>query len=101
VLPAAISGIIAAFVLGVSRAMGETMIFLIAGGVISDHVSINPFDAASTMSAYIAYIAQGDIPVTSVDYKSVFAVGSLLFLLTFALNAFSIRMVRKFREVYE
>jgi phosphate transport system permease protein len=101
VLPAAISGIIAAFVLGVSRAMGETMIFLIAGGVISDHVNFNPFDAASTMSAYIAYIAQGDIPVTSIDYKSVFAVGSLLFLLTFALNAVSIRMVRKFREVYE
>ncbi len=50
-------------------------------------MNLNPFDAAATMSAYIAYIAQGDIPVTSIDYKSVFAVGSLLFLLTFALNA--------------
>ncbi len=101
VFPAAISGIIAAFVLGISRATGETMIFLIAGGVISSSITLNPIDAASTMSAYIAYIAQGDIPVTSIEYKSVFAVGALLFLLTFGMNAISIRLVRKFREVYE
>jgi phosphate transport system permease protein len=101
VLPAATSGVIAAFVLGVSRAVGETMIFLIAGGVIASHVTINPLDPAATMSAFIAAIGSGDIPVTSIEYKSVFAVGALLFVLTFALNAFAIRMVRRFREVYE
>jgi phosphate transport system permease protein len=101
VLPAATSGVIAAFVLGISRAVGETMIFLIAGGVIASSVTFNPLDPAATMSAFIAAIGSGDIPVGSIEYQSVFAVGSLLFVLTFALNAFAIRMVRRFREVYE
>jgi phosphate transport system permease protein len=101
VLPAAISGVIAAFVLGVSRAIGETMIVTIAGGLLSDKVNFNPIEAAATMTAYIASVASGDIPVGTVDYNSVFAVGSLLFVFTFALNALSIRLVRRFREVYE
>jgi phosphate transport system permease protein len=101
VLPAAISGVIAAFVLGISRAVGETMIFLIAAGVVSSSVTFNPLDPAATMSAFIAAVASGDIGVGSIEYKSVFAVGSLLFLMTFALNALSIRLVRRFREVYE
>lgn len=101
VLPAAVSGIVASFVLGLSRAIGETMIVTIAGGLSSDHVELNPLRAAATMTAFIANIGQGDVPVDSLDYRSIFAVGSLLFGFTFALNALSIRLVRRFREVYE
>ncbi|HET6212091.1 MAG TPA: phosphate ABC transporter permease subunit PstC, partial [Micromonosporaceae bacterium] len=101
VLPAAISGVVASFVLGLSRAIGETMIVTVAGGLTSDHPEFNPLRGAATMTAFIANIGQGDVPVDSVDYKSIFAVGSVLFLFTFALNAFSIRLVRRFREVYE
>jgi phosphate transport system permease protein len=101
VVPAAISGIVAAIVLGVSRAIGETMIVTIAGGLISNEVDFNPLHAIETMTAYIAAVSSGDIPVGSIEYKTVFAVGLLLFVVTFALNALSIRLVRKFREVYE
>jgi len=101
VVPAAISGIIAAIVLGISRAVGETMIVTIAGGLVSDSVKWNPLDGAATMTAFIAAISSGDIPVGTLDYDSVFAVGALLFAMTFALNALSIRLVRRFREVYE
>lgn len=101
VVPAAISGIVASFVLGISRALGETMIVTIAGGLTSDRIQANPTEGAATMTAFIANIASGDIPVDSLDYRSVFAVGALLFVFTFILNAISIRMVRKFREVYE
>lgn len=101
VVPAAMSGIVAAVVLGISRAVGETMIVTIAGGLTSDRIILNPLEGAATMTAFIANISSGDIPVGSLDYDSVFAVGALLFLITFALNAVSIRMVRRFREVYE
>jgi phosphate transport system permease protein len=101
VFPAAVSGIVAAIVLGVSRAIGETMIVTIAGGLISDSLDFNPLHSIATMTAFIANVAQGDIPVGSIDYDSVFAVGLLLFILTFGLNALSIRLVRRFREVYE
>ncbi|WP_018254651.1 phosphate ABC transporter permease subunit PstC [Salinispora mooreana] len=101
VVPAAMSGIVAAVVLGISRAVGETMIVTIAGGLTSDRIVLNPLEGAATMTAFIANISSGDIPVGSLDYDSVFAVGALLFLITFALNAVSIRMVRRFREVYE
>lgn len=101
VVPAAMSGIVAAVVLGISRAVGETMIVTIAGGLTSDQIVLNPLEGAATMTAFIANISSGDIPVGSLDYDSVFAVGALLFLITFALNAVSIRMVRRFREVYE
>jgi phosphate transport system permease protein len=101
VVPAAISGIVAAFVLGISRAIGETMIVTIAGGLISNRVDFNPLHSIATMTAFIANIASGDIPVGTVDFNSVFAVGALLFVVTFVLNAISIRMVRRFREVYE
>jgi phosphate transport system permease protein len=101
VVPAAVSGIIAAVVLGLSRAIGETMIVTVAGGLQSDRVTFNPIEGAATMTAFIANVAQGDIPVGTVRYESVFAVGALLFLFTFILNAVAIRMVRRFREVYE
>lgn len=101
VVPAAISGIVASFVLGISRAIGETMIVTVAGGLISSSVSLDPTDERATMTAFIAQISRGDIPVDSFDYRTIFVVGALLFVLTFILNAISIRMVRKFREVYE
>lgn len=101
VVPAAVSGVVAAVVLGVSRAIGETMIVTIAGGLSSNEIDLNPLHGAATMTAYIANIAQGDVPVGTLDYNTIFAVGVVLFLLTFVLNAFSIWLVRRFREVYE
>jgi phosphate transport system permease protein len=100
VVPAAVSGIVAAFVLGLSRAIGETMIVTIAGGGQAN-LGWNPLEGMLTMTAFIAQAGSGDVPVGSIDYKTIFAVASLLFVLTFALNLFSIRLVRKFREVYE
>lgn len=101
VLPAALSGIVAAIVLGISRAIGETMIVAIAMGLISDRVNFNPIEAMMNMTGYIAFAGQGDVPVGTIDYDTIFAVGALLFVVTFALNAVSIRLVRRFREVYE
>jgi phosphate transport system permease protein len=101
VVPAALSGIVAAIVLGASRALGETMIATIAAGIKADAIEWNPIRTASTMTAYIAGAGQGDLPVESLEYLTIFAVGAVLFALTFGLNALSIRLVRKFREVYE
>ena len=100
VVPAAVSGIVAAFVLGLSRAIGETMIVTIAAGGQAA-LSWNPLEGMLTMTAFIAQAGSGDVPVGSLDYKTIFAVASLLFIMTFALNLLSIRLVRKFREVYE
>jgi phosphate transport system permease protein len=100
VVPAAVSGIVAAFVLGLSRAIGETMIVAIAAGGQAN-LSWNPLEGMLTMTAFIAQAGSGDVPVGSLDYKTIFAVASLLFVMTFALNLLSIRLVRKFREVYE
>lgn len=100
VVPAALSGIVAAFVLGISRAIGETMIVTIAAGITSS-VNFNPLNPMQTMTAFIAQAGQGDIPTSSFDYKTVFAVAAVLFILTFVINAVSIRLVRKYREVYE
>lgn len=99
-VPAALSGIVASFVLGVSRAVGETMIVLIAAGG-TPNLSFNPGEAMQTMTAFIAAAGTGDLPQGSTGYKTIFAVGSLLFVLTFTMNYFSARVVRKYREVYE
>lgn len=101
VVPAAISGIIAAFVLGGSRAVGETMIVLLVAGAGSPGLNFNPFEGIQTMTAYIASRATGEIAVGSVVYDTIFAVGSLLFLITLAMNMIAIRFVARFREVYE
>jgi len=101
VVPAAISGIIAAFVLGASRAVGETMIVLLVAGAGSPGLNFNPFEGIQTMTAYIASRATGEIAVGSVVYDTIFAVGSLLFLITLAMNMVAIRFVARFREVYE
>jgi phosphate transport system permease protein len=100
VVPAAVSGIIASFVLAISRAIGETMIVLIAAGG-QPKLTGNPFEAVQTMTAFIAATGQGDTPTGSIEYKTIFAVGSTLFVLTLAMNLVSIRLVRRFREVYE
>jgi phosphate transport system permease protein len=100
VVPAALSGIVAAFVLGVSRAIGETMIVTIAAGG-RPNLSWNPLEGMQTITGFIASAAGGDLPVDSVGYRTIFAVGTLLFLLTLVMNMISIRLVRKYREVYE
>ncbi len=101
VVPAAFSGIIAAFVLGASRAVGETMIVLLVAGAGSPTLNFNPFEGIQTMTAYIASRATGEIAVGSLVYDTIFAVGALLFLITLAMNMVAIRFVARFREVYE
>jgi len=100
ILPAALSGIIAAFILAISRAVGETMIVAVAAGSGSKF-TFNPFESAETMTGYIARISGGDLSYDTPDYNSIFAVGMLLFLVTFILNMVSRKIVRRFREVYE
>jgi phosphate transport system permease protein len=100
VVPAAISGIIASFVLAISRAVGETMIVLIAAGG-QPNFTWNPFEAMQTMTAFIAATGQGDVPTGSIEYKTIFAVGATLFVMTLAMNLIAIRLVRRYREVYE
>jgi phosphate transport system permease protein len=100
VIPAAISGIIAAFVLAVSRAVGETMIVALAAGQRAVF-SFSPTSDGQTMTGYIAQAASGDQPTGSIGYESLFAVAALLFAMTFVMNIISIRLVRRFREEYE
>lgn len=101
VLPAAISGIVAAFVLGTSRAIGETMVVLIAAGAGNPNLNFDPLKGTQTMTAYIGGRATGDIAQGTVVYDTIFAVGLLLFLMTLAMNMLAIRLVRRFREAYE
>lgn len=100
VLPAGLSGIIAAFLLGVSRAVGETMIVALAAGA-GPNFTFNPFAAAETMTGHIARISGGDLSYNSVDYNSLFAIGLTLFVLTLALNLVSRTVSKRFREVYQ
>jgi phosphate transport system permease protein len=100
VFPAALSGIVAAIVLGVSRAIGETMIVLLAAGAVANN-SLSPSEPHQSLAAFIGATAQGDTPTGSIEYKTIFAVGMLLFVLTLIMNLISIRFVRKYRQVYE
>jgi phosphate transport system permease protein len=100
VVPAAVSGIVASFVLGLSRAVGETMIVLIAMGQ-QPNVTFDPREAAEAMTAFIAATGAGDVPTGSIEYKTIFAVGATLFVMTLAMNIVSIRLVRRYQEVYE
>ena len=100
VFPAALSGIVAALVLGASRAIGETVIILIAGGQTAN-LSLNPTESYQSMAAFIAATARGDIPTGSIEYETIFVVGMTLFVFTLMLNMISIRLVRKYRQVYE
>jgi phosphate transport system permease protein len=100
VVPAAISGIIAAFVLAFSRAVGETMIVLIAAGQLPQ-ITFDPRETIETMTAFIGATGNGDVPTGSIEYKTIFAVGLTLFVITLVMNLVSIRLVRKYREIYE
>jgi phosphate transport system permease protein len=100
VVPAAVSGIVASFVLAISRAVGETMIVLIAMGQ-QPNLTLDVREAAEAMTAFIAATGAGDVPTGSTEYKTIFAVGALLFVMTLVMNFFAIRLVRKYREVYE
>jgi len=100
VVPAALSGIAAAVILGISRAIGETMIVAVAAGA-GPNFTFNPFRGAETMTGHIVRISGGDLSYDSMDYNSIFAIGLLLFVITLTLNIVSQRVVRRFREVYE
>ena len=100
VVPSAISGLAAAFIIGISRAIGETMIVALAAGA-GPNLTFNPFEAAETMTGYIVRISGGDLSYDSIDYNSIFAIGLLLFVITLVLNIISQRIVRHFREEYE
>jgi len=100
VLPAALSGVVAAIVLGVSRAIGETMIVLVAAGQVPN-LTADARKPVETMTTFIGATAKGDLPTGSTEYKTIFAVGTTLFVITLLMNAVSIRFVRKYRQVYE
>jgi phosphate transport system permease protein len=100
VLPAALSGVIAAILLGISRAVGETMIVAVAAGS-GPNFTFNPLKGAETMTGYIARISGGDLSYDTPDYNSIFAIGFLLFIITLILNMISRKISRKYREVYE
>jgi len=99
VVPAAISGIAAAYILGISRAVGETMILAVAAGM-QPNLTFNPLEPAATITAYIVQVALGDLPHGSVGYQTIFAAGLTLMLLTLAFNILGHMMRRRFREVY-
>lgn len=100
VVPAAFSGIAAAVIIGLSRAVGETMVVALAAGAGSAF-TFNPFHAAETMTGHIVRISGGDLSYQSIDYSSIYAIGLVLFFITLGLNMLSRRIVRRFREVYE
>jgi phosphate transport system permease protein len=99
VVPAAISGIAAAYILGISRAVGETMILAVAAGM-QPNLTFNPTEPAATITAYIVQVALGDLPHGSVGYQTIFAAGLTLMLLTLAFNIVGHMMRRRFREIY-
>jgi phosphate transport system permease protein len=100
VFPAALSGIVASVVLAMSRAVGETMVVVIAGG-LQPQWGADVGKSMETLTAFIAATAKGDVPTGSTEYRTLFAVGTTLFVITFVMNMVSIRFVRKYRQVYE
>jgi len=100
VFPAALSGVVAAIVLGASRAVGETVIILIAGGQLAN-LTLDPTQQMQNMAAFIAATSQADISTQGTEGLTIFVVGSTLFVITLVLNMISIRFVRKYRQVYE
>ncbi len=101
-VPGALSGILAAFILAASRAFGETMIVAVAAGAgPMSPIDFNPFKAAETITGHIARISTGDLSYGSMDYNSLFALGLVLFVVTLALNLLSNYISARFREVYQ
>jgi phosphate transport system permease protein len=97
VVPAAFPGIMASFILAISRAIGETMIVAMAAGS-TPKLTLNPLESIQTMTGYIVQISMGDVPFGTIEYKTLFAVAALLFVITFLLNFISRRVVRKYRR---
>ena len=100
VVPAALSGIAASVILGISRAIGETMAVTIAAGT-TPNLTIDFFESIQTLTAYIAQVVQGETPTGTLAYRSLFAVGATLFVITLGMNIASERIVRRFRQVYQ
>jgi phosphate transport system permease protein len=99
VIPAAFSSIVASFILAISRAIGETMIVAMAAGS-TPKMTLNPLESIQTMTGYIVQVSMGDVPYGSTAYKTLFAVATLLFIITFSLNIFSRYIIKKFRRAY-
>jgi phosphate transport system permease protein len=99
VYPAALSGIGAAYILGISRAIGETMIVAIAGGN-QPNLTWNPLNPAATITAFIVQVSKGDLPRESPGYQSIFAAGLTLFLMTLGFNIVGHILRKRFREAY-
>ena len=99
VTPAATSGIIAAYILGISRAIGETMIVAVAAGT-QPNLTWNPMEGAATITAYIVQVSLGDLPHGSLEYQSIFAVGMVLMMMTLLFNVLGHLLRKRFREVY-
>lgn len=100
VVPAALSGIVASFLLAISRAIGETMAVTLAAGA-TPVVTLNPLRSVQTMTAFIVQVSQGDTPAGTIEYRSIFAVGAALFVLTLMMNLAAGLVLKRFREVYE
>ncbi|MBI5598962.1 MAG: phosphate ABC transporter permease subunit PstC [Deltaproteobacteria bacterium] len=100
VVPSAFSGIAASFILGISRAVGETMVVAIAAG-LQPRLTVNPLVPIETVTAYIVQVSLGDTPAGTLEYRTIFAAGMGLFVVTFALNILSYLLAKRFREVYD
>ena len=100
IVPSASSGILVSIILGISRAIGETMIVAMAAGT-KPQLTLNPLESVMTITTYMAETASGDVEFGSIRYKSIFAVGITLFIFTFFLNSISFYIKRRFHEKYE
>lgn len=99
-IPSSFSGIVASFILALSRAFGETMAVTLAAGA-TPNMTFNPMESIQTMTAYIVQVSLGDTPAGGIEYQTIFAVASVLFVITFMMNIISNYIMNKFREVYE
>ncbi len=100
VVPGAFSGIVASFILGISRAIGETMIVAIAAGQ-QPRLTLDPRVPIETITAYIVQVSMGDVPYGTLEYRTIFVCGMSLFIITFILNIVSFKLKKRFREIYE